>query len=153
MGTFKSGADNVQLHHWSSCKPAQLRPDAVEAEMPTRGRPKKPPSGPYNGQNQTEPAALVNKPAVKSAPKSPTRRSERIRNKNHETSIVNVGELSLFPAEAGNSNADSIKLTGPPPNRAFSPVKAWSASKYDLDIINRSITHKSIVDNYVYVSS
>ena len=143
MGTFKSGAENIQLHHWSSCKPAQLRPDAVEAEMPARGRPKNSPSGPANGQNQTEPAALVNKPVVKSAPKSPTRRSERIRNKNHETSIVNVGELSFCPAEAGNSNAVSVRITGPPPNEAFPPPKAWSASEVDLDIINRSINMQS----------
>merc|ERR1711994_491842 len=41
MGTFKSGADNIQLHHWSNAKPAKLREDTPEAVMPARGRPKK----------------------------------------------------------------------------------------------------------------
>ena len=38
MGTFKSGIENIQLHHWSNAKPAQMRENAVEAEMPIRGR-------------------------------------------------------------------------------------------------------------------
>merc|ERR1711994_677571 len=38
MGTFKSGVENIQVHHWSNAKPASLREDFKEAEMPTRGR-------------------------------------------------------------------------------------------------------------------
>ncbi len=33
MGAFKSGIANEQVHHWTNLKPAQMRPDAVEAEM------------------------------------------------------------------------------------------------------------------------
>ena len=40
MGAFKSGIANEQVHHWTNLKPAQMRPDAVEAEMVPGGRPK-----------------------------------------------------------------------------------------------------------------
>ena len=54
VGTFKSGVDNVQLHHWSNLKPARLREDAKEGEMPARGRPPKNPDPPvqtHQGNN------------------------------------------------------------------------------------------------------
>ena len=41
MGTFKSGVENLYVNHWQNCKPAKLREGAKEAEMPTRGGPKK----------------------------------------------------------------------------------------------------------------
>ena len=41
MGTFKSGVENLYMNHWQNCKPAKLREGAKEAEMPTRGGPKK----------------------------------------------------------------------------------------------------------------
>ena len=44
MGTFKSGIANEQVHHWTNLKPAQMRPDAVEAEMVPRKRPDPPTS-------------------------------------------------------------------------------------------------------------
>ena len=50
MGTFKSGVPNIQLHHWSNAKPAQMREDTIEAEMTRRGRPQKSPSQPTNIQ-------------------------------------------------------------------------------------------------------
>ena len=113
VGTFKNGAENIQLHHWSNAKPANLRADFTEAEMPTRGRPKlvkpspdvMPASNdtPTSNENQTQtvgseaaktkvagnPAGKVNKhlPQKRAQP-APQRRSERIRAKNHETSTL-----------------------------------------------------------------
>ena len=41
VGTFKSGVENIQFHHWSNAKPAEMRADAEEAVMKKRGRPAK----------------------------------------------------------------------------------------------------------------
>ena len=99
VGTFKSGVENIQLHHWSNAKPANVRAGAPEAQMPARGRPKKsspptstsPPSTSSLPEAQTTTDAVSEaacKPPPPSKSKQPTRRSERIRLKSHATSIT-----------------------------------------------------------------
>ena len=109
VGTFKSGVENIQLHHWQNAKPASLREDFKEAEMPTRGRKPKQKlpalsdpdhvsedtTVPADVQMSTESEAdsetakplKTNQPVDINKPTAP-RRSERIRLKNHETSSV-----------------------------------------------------------------
>ena len=164
MGTFKSGIENIQLHHWSNAKPAQIRQGTPDAQMPLRGRPRKSSepstpqstsptkeaedkspskintSGPDDGQTTTE--QKVNKAQNKKdkVNKLPERRSERIRKQNHATSIAEIRVLTAETGppsghpflNAGNSNSVSTQAT-PAANRC------WSASKYELEIINRSI--------------
>ena len=103
MGTFKSGADNIQLHHWSNAKPAALRADAEEAQMPTRGRPKKS-SSPADVSTPTDASSEAVKPVatVKNKQQSkpvaqPTRRSERIRAQIHATSLTAEPQPTLQP--------------------------------------------------------
>ena len=134
VGTFKSGADNLQLHHWSNAKPAFLREDFVEAPMAPRGRPPKPTS-PSEGQASTErrqqqqpsddgetgsaPSNQAPPPPGRRAKinKQPTRRSERIRNQNHATSYSeqNTGSVAAVAANM------------------------WSASQQELERINLAI--------------
>ena len=152
VGTFKSGVENIQLHHWSNAKPAALRSDYKEAEMAPRGRPSKNASSSSNGQNATEataqlpdppptvrstgseavpPLQNVNKPAKIN--KLPTRRSERIRQKNHETSIAEIQELPTEELErflAGNSNDFSPPAGSPRP---------WQASPENIRWLNQVI--------------
>ena len=42
LGMFKNGAVRSQVYHWTSCKVAAMRDQAVEAERPRLGRPPKP---------------------------------------------------------------------------------------------------------------
>ena len=99
VGTFKSGVDNIQLHHWSNAKPALVRAGAEEAQMPVRGRPKKQPDPDTSVKSDVQPTTEVayeaangkraagrkNAAGSKQTP-APTRRSERLQAKSHATS-------------------------------------------------------------------
>ena len=144
MGTFKSGMENHQLHHWSNAKPANMRDDVIEAEMTRRGRPLKDTSGPQDGQQATEDSVGVKEAVTpppsepvsaesKLSPKvnklsEPTRRSERIRNKNHATSIQTL----------------CIASRGPPPGLEdsvpnFQKPQAWTATVREIQELNKAI--------------
>ena len=115
VGTFKSGVENIQLHHWANAKPANVKADQPVAEMPARGRPRKSPATARSEvQTPTESeAAKPQKPDARER-KQPTRQSERIKARNHATSIAECRQLpfprpppgfeNVMPC-AGNSNA------------------------------------------------
>ena len=151
MGTFRSGVENVQLHHWSNAKPAQVREDQPEAQMPVRGRPKKlapgtdssnssaspPPVASPNttvtpdDQTSTDSSGHSNKAAKIN--KLPERRSARIAARDHATSIgaiqlVHTGPPAS-PFSAGNSNHPKLR--------------AWSATQNEIDILNLQINKRS----------
>ena len=132
VGTFANGAENVQTHHWSNLKPAELREDTPVAVMPKRGRPSKAtvtdkspastdvtPSNPSGADRKTRES------------KQPTRRSERIRNQNHATSTSECSLASTNPPSAGNSNEASQQN-----NLSTRP---WSASINEVIALNKSI--------------
>ena len=141
VGTFVNGADNVQLHHWSNLKPAEMRSDTPLAEMPKRGRPPKV-TVPTESK-QSIGSEDVKKDAPTKVNKEPTRRSERIRNKNHETSSVERQDITpggkIQIASTQITTAAELKITGPPPLPGFPTRKTWSASVSDLAAINKSI--------------
>ena len=122
IGTFKSGANNIQLHHWANAKPAEVRSDTPEAQMPLRGRPRKSPSATAQPECQTSTDSGAAKPAVDTRkinkPRDtclPTRRSERLLAKNHATSSTKrprppPGFEDVVPS-AGNSNQFIASLT------------------------------------------
>ena len=134
VGTFKNGAENVQLHHWANAKPASLRADFEEATMPTRGRPpkKSKPDSPQpvsevpkldtptqsDVQNATGSGAAKNQTTrktrseVNNAP--PVRRSERIQKQSHATSST---ELQHLP---------------------------WSANAREIQTLNQAIHRNSV---------
>ena len=105
VGTFKSGVENIQLHHWSNAKPAMVRAGAEEAQMPVRGRPKLKKSDPptsvtSDAKSSTEVVSEAAKPEAapkNKQPAAPTRRSERIRIKNHATSTTERPQPSRAP--------------------------------------------------------
>ena len=92
IGTFRSGAENIQLHHWANAKPAEVRSDTPEAQMPLRGRPRKAPppaSVQSDVQTTTESEPDIQTRKINKQPRvvpPPTRRSERILLRNHATS-------------------------------------------------------------------
>ena len=162
MGTFKSGIENIQLHHWSNAKPAQLREDAVEAQMPVRGRkPKTIQETPEDEIKQVlKPQMLTSsksssEPANASSPsdvtsttdgsetkrkgdgvnKLPVRRSERIQNKYHATSTAEVRLLTSSGPPTGKPFARQIQI-----ENSTAPVpQAWSASASEIDTLNKLI--------------
>ena len=111
VGTFKSGVDNVQLHHWSNLKPARLRVDAQEGQMPKRGRPAKQSPNPTvqaDGQNDTE----ENKTNFKNGADESKQRGATSDNAYHATS----SHSSHNPT--ANEAFDGV-ITGPPSAPAF----------------------------------
>ena len=155
MGTFRSGVDNIQLHHWSNAKPAQVRSDQPEAQMIARGRPKKlasgtdssnssasapsvsspKPSSPIEGQSSTDGSGTLKpKPATK-INKLPERRSARLAARSHATSIAAIqlpsvnGPPRAKPFSAGNSNVAG--------------TKTWSASAEDIQNLNTQINRRT----------
>ena len=135
VGTFANGAENIQTHHWSNLKPAELREDTPEAVMPKRGRPSK-------ATVTTEsPSSTDVKPAETSGPdnkkreqisKQPTRWSERIRQKNHATSTVECSQLSTNPLGAGNSNGESQQTS-------LLSTRPWSVSISEVIDLNKRL--------------
>ena len=135
MGLNKQGADRLEIRHISDVKVAYLREGAKEAQRPKRGRPRKEPdtspavdTSEDTLPDQNKQTVVVGKPA----------RSTRNPAPNY------VATIDVFEPRAGNSkrystHADPVH-SGPPPVLGFPPRPMWSASNYDLDIINRSIS-------------
>ena len=124
MGTFKSGVDNIQTHHWSNAKPANLREDAEEAVMPKRGRPAKTPS-PVKVPEPTD----ASQPAITS-PEIKT------------TTNVNkpVESFQTVGGKRATRNPNPIYVAEVNPLAGNSNTKnAWSASKSELANINQWI--------------
>ena len=131
VGTFVNGAENLQVHHWSNLKPATVREDTPEAEMPKRGRPAKT-SPPTEVRSSTESAAAnegARKEKRQKVNNPPTRWSERLRNKSHETSSLECQQPTSNPRDAGNSNLASQQV-------ASLTSRPWSASKTEIQNLN-----------------
>ena len=122
VGVNKDGSDRTELRAWADCKQAYLRDDAVEAERPKRGRPKK---DPENIQSPDEPLTVEKAllPEVKQQPYNLRPRASRV-----------VSKIDLVPTPA-----EQTKVTGPPPFYGFRQQNAWSATPEQLDFINKSI--------------
>ena len=142
VGNFANGAENIQTHHWSNLKPAEMREDTPEAVMPRRGRPSKStvsddsPSttdaktaARSESDNKKARETKVNKAADRPAP---TRRSERILARTHATSSVEFPQLSPNPQNAGNSNLASQQ------NSNLS-TRPWSASIAEVIDLNKQL--------------
>ena len=150
VGTFKSGVKNVQLHHWSNAKPADLRDNFTEAEMPLRGRPPKKVDSPggsapsaksdtpfhQDSQSNTEasgPASQqnggkVNKPASPRANTSNQPVDDKAGNSKRPVRSTRNPEPLYVDA-----------VNGPPPFKGFPKYRTWSASASELASINSSI--------------
>ena len=155
IGTFKSGADNIQLHHWSNAKPATVREETPEAEMPVRGRPKKVPevTAPAPTTDTTDKSTSMlpvpQSADVTSSSGNDKNKTDAERQTNQDGGKVNNsndgGKISKRPARSTrNANpvyVDAVGfITGPPPTPAFRKQNhMWSATSADLYIINKSI--------------
>ena len=111
VGLDRHGENRTELRAWSDCKPAYLRESAKEAERPKRGRPRK-----KELQISEEPTVLNDKEDPDSQP---------------------------FHGFATQEVAGIMFSRPPPPfpnsTSADPKYKMWSASKAQLNAINRSI--------------
>ena len=156
VGTYKSGAERLELRHISDIKVAHLREDAVIATRPKLGRPQKP-RPPVQEESEPPPnnSAPVQEEVVPPKPKQ-TKRPKPVSNasgtgenkynlrpRSREIAAINI-DLSRPPPgfTKGNSTTRSTHAdphNGPPPIPAFPQKKMWSASAQDLADINLSI--------------
>ena len=114
VGTFKTGVDNVQLHHWANLKPARLREDAVEGQMPVRGRPPKAspdPTSQVGSQNNTDQTKTNSNDADESKQTDDANNAPS----DHETS----SPPDRVPHPQTANDAFNGLLTGPPTAPAF----------------------------------
>ena len=97
MGTFKSGVENLYVNHWQNCKPAKLREGAKEAEMPTRGGPKK--TAPLKDSSEppevrSEPTMPFNKEPVRLPKQTKEAKVNRLLPNRPSECIPNINETS-----------------------------------------------------------
>ena len=124
VGLNADSSNRTELRHWSDVRPAYLRPEAVEAERPKRGRPRK--KDVNSDQNTSE---------------------TNVNNGIQET----VDSPNLDEPFHGFATQASVDFSKPPPPfpkrenlNVFSTApevpKAWSASQTEIDRINNSIS-------------
>ena len=143
VGINKDSSDRTELRHWSDVRPAYLRPDAVEAERPKRGRPKvshpsKSSSDTSSNQNIAE---TESPPAPNLDPGNSNRPTRSTRNP-APNYIAGIDFSKPPPSMAPNSNSlpTPAEHTGPPPFSGFLRQEPWSASIMELNAINASIS-------------
>ena len=146
VGVNKDLTDRTELRSWADVKPAYLRDDMVDAERPKRGRPRKSPPIPEVTQPKVEnssgptpsDASLLwnnNNPKPTSAsPNLDRNYNLRPRTNVNYASAIDVTSIKFSkppPPIAGNSNFQTPAAEPRP--------QAWSASSFDLSVINSSI--------------
>ena len=133
VGLTKAGEVRTELRHWKDLKVAHMRPDAKEAERPKRGRPKNA-TVRSEGDNVTggKPAEIQNGGEINKPPAPPTGHVNSAGNSNRPTRSTRNPDPKYV-------DALTLVVTGPPPPKPFA-TRAWSASAYELEEINRSIS-------------
>ena len=120
-GNFVSGKPKLELHTWARAKPAFMRPDAVVAERPKRGRPQKIP-------------ATVSVPDPPSTEE--TRPNDAViqlsENVNNNTPDSNVG---------GKRQPRTTRNPAPNYVNAVHKPSSWSASQLELANLNNQINN------------
>ena len=158
VGTFKSGAENLQLHHWSNAKPAIMRADATEGTMVTRGRPSKSSSTDVcraTDESEADSAQSENKtilPASRPVEKNSNVGGNSIVGGTDKTrsapSVQSEGETRR-PIRATRNPAPLYvdAITGPPPlpfkSTAGNPNcdrRPWSADRETIALLNYQIS-------------
>ena len=167
VGVFKNGNENIQLHHWSNAKPAFLRENFNEAQMPVRGRPPKvssplgsapssvEPDTTVASDRQTntdvdvsEPASIQHGGEINKRVTSPRFTSSRVTSQNVNNQNSNSGRKrpARTTRNPNPSYVDALsidRITGPPPSPAFlKRNNMWSASAKDLYNINKAINSR-----------
>ena len=137
VGLNAQGIPRKEIRHISDIKVAYLREDATIAERPKRGRPRK----------QSPPEQTPTPSSNPSTAETDTSTDQNNNAKSTEEETRNLSQVAAINLDPGNSNfvttsAEPFRnsITGPPPRLGFPLPKTWSASSYDLDIINRSIS-------------
>ena len=125
-GLTARGEVRSEWRAWADCKPAHINEDTVEASRPKRGRPPKP-QVPSDQESPLDPPVVTNS----EAPNLPN---------------SNDGGNSSRPTRSTRNPAPnyvdtlvaSIDFSRPPPSY-HPPSTTWTASRRELEVINRSI--------------
>ena len=126
-GTYKSGIERLEIHSWNNAKPAYMAEAMVAIDRPRLGRPSSKPDALTANSTDAQPSSseaeklLIVKKSKQVKPAAPSTHQMSLRNK--------VAALSAKIQTPFSTHAEP---TAPSP-------AAWSASKQDLDEINRSI--------------
>ena len=130
VGQNRDGTDRTELRNWQDCKCAYLREGVQDAARPKRGRPAKPttPTSPSSASPPTSPDVNNNVAAIKA--------SDTSQNLSIDVSAI---DFSVPPPgfKAGNSNINTTR------------AETWSASRQELDMINRSINTSQPIESSV----
>ena len=138
----------AEVRHWNDCKQAYLREDAVEAQRPKRGRPRKVSLDQSEAEVPEAPTPVNSSSENKQSEPSPNLPQNSYNLRPRKIATV---DFSIPPPgwPAGNSNSTTpaadptvaaLTLTGPPPMPSFPHKPAtWTASAEQLRVINQSI--------------
>ena len=127
-GLTKSGEVRSELRSWTDCKPANLRDGVADAERPQRGRPPKPSLVPSSNTRSAENSL----PIDTSVPPPNLPNSNDGGNPSRPTRSTRNPAPNYVDALVA-----SIDFSRPPP--IYPPSTTWTASRQELDVINRSI--------------
>ena len=138
VGLNSNGSERKELRAWADCKKGYLRDNQADAERPKRGRPpKSPPSEPIQPSSPS--------PSSSSDPSDASSTGNHNNNKPPNLPNSNDGGNLSRPTRSTRNPAPnyvdalvaSIDFSKPPPS--YPPSTTWTASRQELEDINRSI--------------
>ena len=122
-GTYKSGLERLEIHSWNNAKPAYMAEDMVAIDRPQLGRP----------SSKSTANATDARPSSSEADRLLTVKSKQVKPaapSTHPMSLRN--KVAALSAKIQNPFSTHAEPSAPSP-------AAWSASKEELNEINRSI--------------
>ena len=129
-GLTKTGEVRSELRSWTDCKPANVREGVKDAERPKRGRP--PQSPPVPSDQHT---------SLTDQNKSSNLEEENTPNLTNSNDSGNSSRSTRSTRNPAPRYVDalvaSIDFSKPPPS--CPPSTTWTASRQELEVINRSI--------------
>ena len=127
VGRNRDNSDRLELRNWADCKPANRRADRADAERPKRGRP---PKKPKDQDVISEPEEETTETIAE---------SPNLTNSNDGGNSSRPTRSTRNPApNYVDTLVASIDFSRPPPSY-HPPSTTWTASRRELEVINRSI--------------
>ena len=158
-GSWASGEDRLETHHWSNLRPAFVGPDTPLANRPKAGRPRQPPST-HQPLQIPEPTPFVYQPTEEEIP-PPDVNSESPPNFENQDQTSDITDTYAEPTTVDDITPNPSPSTGPPPSPPFprrstrsnigvphpkyEDYSMWSANRQQLNAINYSISTPLVI--------